>query len=284
MLLPRSDREAIAILDFGSQYSQLIARRVREAQVYCELFPYDAPAEEVLSLNPRGFILSGGPSSVYEPDSPKLPAYVLESELPVLGICYGMQLLALNLGGRVAAAQRREYGPAFLHITDLACGLFGELPFALQVWMSHGDRIETMPRGFAVVAQSDNSPIAAMAHPGRRLFGLQFHPEVVHTPHGAHIIRNFLYRVCGLRGTWTPGHVISDAVASIRQQVRDGNVLCGLSGGVDSSVVAALSNAHKDRGNVERLSYRHLMHLSDSHHQQQSYLWMASIIYGYWLI
>jgi len=237
-----TDREAIAILDFGSQYSQLIARRVREAHVYCELFRYDAPAEEVLALKPRGFVLSGGPSSVYEPDAPYLPAYVLESELPVLGICYGMQLLAHNLGGRVAVAQRREYGPALLQVTDLGCHLYAETPFALQVWMSHGDRIEALPPGFAVVAQTDNSPIAAMAHPGRRLFGLQFHPEVIHTPHGAGIIRNFLYRVCELHGTWTPTHFVSEAVTSIRQQVRDGRVLCALSGGVDSAVVATLAH------------------------------------------
>ena len=233
-------REAVAILDFGSQYSQLIARRVREAQVYCELFRYDAPAEEVLAINPRGFILSGGPSSVYEADAPKLPGYVLESELPVLGICYGMQLLAHNLGGSVAAAQQREYGPALLQVTDLGCSLFSELPFALQVWMSHGDRIERLPGGFAVVAQTDNSPVAVMAHPGRHLYGLQFHPEVVHTPQGADIIRNFLRNVCGLRGTWTPAHFVSEAVEAIRQEVGEGQVLCGLSGGVDSAVVATL--------------------------------------------
>jgi GMP synthase (glutamine-hydrolysing) len=236
----RSDREAIAILDFGSQYSQLIARRVREAHVYCELFRYDAPAGDVLALNPRGFVLSGGPNSVYEPDAPRLPAYVLESELPVLGICYGMQLLAHNMDGRVAAAQHREYGSALLQVTDLACPLFVELPFAQPVWMSHGDRIDVLPRGFAVVAQTDNSPIAAMAHPGRRLYGLQFHPEVAHTPRGADIVRNFLYRVCGLRGTWTPAHFVSEAITSIRRQVKEGRVLCALSGGVDSSVVAGL--------------------------------------------
>jgi GMP synthase (glutamine-hydrolysing) len=247
MSQPPPDQEAIAVLDFGSQYSQLIARRVREAQVYCELFRYDAPADEVLALNPSGFILSGGPSSVYDADAPTLPAYVLDSELPVLGICYGMQLLAHNLGGQVAATQRREYGPALLQVTDLGCPLFSEIPFALQVWMSHGDRIEALPRGFAVVAQTDNSPIAAMAHPGRRRFGLQFHPEVIHTAHGADIIRNFLYRVCGLRGTWTPAHLISQAVADIRRQVRDGQVLCALSGGVDSSVVATL--VHRAVGN-----------------------------------
>ncbi len=232
--------EAVAILDFGSQYSQLIARRVREAHVYCELFPYNAPAEQVLALQPRGFILSGGPSSVYEPDAPALPGYVLESKLPVLGICYGMQLLAHHLGGRVAPAQRREYGPAQLIITDPACPLFAGLPLALQVWMSHGDRIEVPPAGFAAVAQSDNSPVAALAHPGRRLYGLQFHPEVVHTPQGATIIRNFLYRVCGLHGDWTPAHFIGQAVSAIRRQVGDGQVLCALSGGVDSAVTAVL--------------------------------------------
>jgi len=232
--------EAVAILDFGSQYSQLIARRVREAHVYCELFPYNAPAEQVLALQPRGFILSGGPSSVYEPDAPALPGYVLESKLPVLGICYGMQLLAHHLGGRVAPAQRREYGPAQLILTDPACPLFAGLPLALQVWMSHGDRIEVPPAGFAAVAQSDNSPVAALAHPGRRLYGLQFHPEVVHTPQGATIIRNFLSRVCGLHGDWTPAQFIGQAVSAIRRQVGDGRVLCALSGGVDSAVTAAL--------------------------------------------
>ena len=151
-----------------------------------------------------------------------------------------MQLLAHNLGGRVAPAQRREYGSALLQVTDLGCSLFSELPFALQVWMSHGDRIERLPGGFAVVAQTDNAPIASMAHPGRSLYGLQFHPEVVHTPHGSEIIRNFLRNVCGLRGTWTPAHFVSEAVDAIREQVGEGQVLCGLSGGVDSAVVATL--------------------------------------------
>jgi GMP synthase (glutamine-hydrolysing) len=237
---PTHSREAVAILDFGSQYSQLIARRVREAQVYCELFRFDAPAEEVLAIQPAGFILSGGPSSVYEPGAPALPGYVLEGELPVLGICYGMQLLAHNTGGRVSAAQRREYGPAGLTVADLNCPLFAGLPFSMQVWMSHGDRLEALPDGFAVVAWSDNSPIAAVAEPSRRLYGLQFHPEVVHTPQGAEIIRNFLIKVCRLKGTWTPAHLISEAVAGIREQVGDGKVLCALSGGVDSSVVATL--------------------------------------------
>jgi len=235
-----SVREAVAILDFGSQYSQLIARRVREAHVYCELFPYDAPAEEVLALEPRGFVLSGSPNSVYEPDAPRLPDYILDSGLPVLGICYGMQLLTHGLGGRVAPARRREYGPALLQVTDLACPLFAELPFVLPVWMSHSDRIEALPPGFMVVAQTDNSPIATMAHPVRRLYGLQFHPEVAHTPQGSQILRNFLYRVCNLQGTWTPAHLVQETLDAIRQQVGQGQVLCALSGGVDSAVTAAL--------------------------------------------
>jgi GMP synthase (glutamine-hydrolysing) len=235
-----SDREAVAILDFGSQYSQLIARRVREAHVYCELFRYDAPAEEVLALNPRGLVLSGGPYSVYEAGAPGLPDFVLRSGLPVLGICYGAQLLAHDLGGRVAAAQRREYGPAMLQVNDRVCPLFTELPSALKVWMSHADRIEVLPRGFVAVGRTDNSPFAAMAQPSRQLYGLQFHPEVVHTPQGAEIIRNFLFQVCKLHGTWTPAHFIGEAIASVHRQVGDGQVLCGLSGGVDSAVVATL--------------------------------------------
>jgi GMP synthase (glutamine-hydrolysing) len=233
-------REAIAILDFGSQYSQVIARRVREAHVYCELLSYDAPPEQVLALNPQGYILSGGPASVYEPGAPRLPSYVLEGDRPVLGICYGMQLLADNLGGRVAPAVEREYGPALLEVTDLGCPLFAALPFAQPVWMSHGDRIEALPPGFTVVAQTENSPVAAMAHPGRRLYGLQFHPEVVHTPHGAEILANFLFGVCGLHGDWTLENVIQESVAAIRQQVGGGQVLCALSGGVDSAVAATL--------------------------------------------
>ncbi|MFC2023565.1 glutamine-hydrolyzing GMP synthase [Chloroflexota bacterium] len=233
-------REAVAILDFGSQYSQIIARRVREAHVYCELFPYDAEAEDVLAFGPQAFILSGGPHSVYDDQAPSLPAYVLDSGLPVLGICYGMQLLAQHLGGRVAPAQQREYGASLLKVADLACPLFSELPFVLPVWMSHGDRIDLLPPGFTVVAQTDNSPIAAMAQPGKRLYGLQFHPEVVHTPQGGAIIRNFLHRICEMRGTWTAASFVGGATQAIRQQVEDGQVLCALSGGVDSAVAATL--------------------------------------------
>jgi len=232
-------RETVVVLDFGSQTAQLIARRVRECHVYSELLPADAPWEEVVRLNPAGFILSGGPASVYEAGAPRLPAYVLESGKPVLGICYGMQLLAHHLGGEVAPATRREYGQAELWVDEPDI-LFRDLPQRMTVWMSHGDRIERMPPGFEVLAHTENSPIAAMGDPQRQLYGIQFHPEVVHTPRGRDILQNFLRRACGLKGTWTPGAFIEEAVAAIRQQVGKGRVVLGLSGGVDSSVTAAL--------------------------------------------
>jgi GMP synthase (glutamine-hydrolysing) len=232
--------EAIAILDFGSQYAQLIARRVREARVYCELVPWDASYARVERLNPRGFILSGGPASVYDEGAPTLPDYVLASGLPVLSICYGMQLLAHALGGRVAPAGEREYGPAELDVLRPASPLFAGLPPSMKVWMSHGDRVEKLPPGFAALASTSNSPIAALGDETRQLYGLQFHTEVVHTPHGGEIIRNFLYHVCGLKGTWTPASFVEEAVARIKQQVGESRVICGLSGGVDSTVTATL--------------------------------------------
>jgi len=232
--------EAIAILDFGSQYSQLIARRVREAHVYCELFRWDAPPERVLALAPRGFILSGGPASVYDPGAPALPAYVLDSELPVLGICYGMQLLVHTLGGRVAPAREREYGPAQAEVLDPDCPLWAGLPPTLDVWMSHGDRVEALPSGFVPVARTADAPVAAIADAARRRYGLQFHPEVTHTPRGPAILANWLHRVCELHGAWTPGSFIQEAVARIRSQVGDDHVLCAVSGGVDSTVTAML--------------------------------------------
>ena len=232
--------EAVAILDFGSQYAQLIVRRVREARVYCELIPWNAPYERVEHLHPRGFILSGGPASVYDEGAPTLPDYVLASGLPVLSICYGMQLLAHALGGRVAPAGEREYGPAELSVLALSSPLFANLPFSMKIWMSHGDRVEELPPGFAALASTANSPIAAMGNEARQLYGLQFHPEVVHTPHGGEIIRNFLYNVCGLKGTWTPASFVEEAVARVREQVGEGRVICALSGGVDSTVTATL--------------------------------------------
>ena len=231
--------DSIAILDFGSQYSQLIARRVREAHVYCELFPHDAPAEKVLALRPRAFILSGGPNSVYDPGASALPDYVLNSGLPVLGLCYGMQLLAHSLGGHVQASPAREYGRARLLITNLQSPLFSALPPASQVWASHGDKVDRLPPGFRAAASSDNCAIAAMEDPARRLFALQFHPEVNHTQHGREIIQNFL-AAAGVKAEWTPGSVVEDAVAKVRAQVGDAPVVAAVSGGVDSSVAAAL--------------------------------------------
>ena len=229
--------DSIAILDFGSQYAQLIARRVREAHVYCELFPWHAQAEKVLALHPKGFILSGGPASVYEPQAPYIPAYVLESGLPVLGICYGMQALTLALGGRVAPSAEREYGSAEVE-TITANPL---LPEGRQrVWMSHGDRIEQPPEGFTILARSANSPSAAMGDLRRRYFGVQFHPEVRHTPGGAEILRRFVVEICAARPEWTPESIISECIQHIQRQVGAERVLSAVSGGVDSSVATTL--------------------------------------------
>jgi GMP synthase (glutamine-hydrolysing) len=229
--------DSIAILDFGSQYSQLIARRVREAQVYCELFPHSTPAEEVLAFDPKGFILSGGPDSVYEEDAPQLPVYVLETGLPVLGICYGMQALTNALGGRVASAPQREYGPMTVHT-------HAENPLMAigdhLVWMSHGDRVEKLAPGFESWASSDHSPIAAMGDEERKLYGLQFHPEVHHTVGGAELIAVFIKDICGAKAEWTPASIIQLAVKRVRTQVGDDSVVAAVSGGVDSTVAAAL--------------------------------------------
>lgn len=230
-------KDTIAILDFGSQYAQLIARRVREVNVYCELFPWDTPAEQVLALHPKGFILSGGPASVYEPRAPFIPAYILESSLPILGICYGMQALTASLGGEVAPSSEREYGAA-----ELECLVPNPLiPSGSQsVWMSHGDRIEQPPPGFSILGQSANSPIAAMGDLDRRYFGLQFHPEVHHTPGGTDILRRFAVDVCRSTPHWTPASIIAESVERVKAQVADQVVLSAVSGGVDSSVATAL--------------------------------------------
>jgi GMP synthase (glutamine-hydrolysing) len=234
---------SIAILDFGSQYAQLIARRVRECQVYCELFPWDAPPETVQKLRPKGYILSGGPASVYEPGAPQVPAYVFESGLPVLGICYGMQALTHALGGRVGSSAAREYGPALVQAAARNPLLpEGEHP----VWMSHGDRIEQPAPGFEPLASSPNSPVAAIGDLSRRYFGLQFHPEVRHTPGGLEMIRRFVVEVCGVIPNWTPESIIIASVEAIRRQVGEGRVLSAVSGGVDSSVATAL--VHKAVG------------------------------------
>jgi GMP synthase (glutamine-hydrolysing) len=229
--------DSIAILDFGSQYAQLIARRVREAHVYCELFAWNSSRETVMALQPKGFILSGGPASVYEPAAPQIPPFVLESGLPILGICYGMQALTYALGGQVAATTGREYGPATL-MTIQPNRLLP--PGEQKVWMSHGDRIEVMPAGFISLAQTANSPVAAMGNLERSYFGVQFHPEVRHTPGGAEILRRFVVQVCGARQDWTPESIISASLDKIRNQVGREQVLSAVSGGVDSSVATAL--------------------------------------------
>ncbi len=229
-------------MDFGSQYSRLIARRVREANVYCELVPHSAPWETIEPLNPKGVILSGGPASVYEAGAPLAPQWVYNSGLPLLGICYGMQAMVHQLGGRVAPGSHREYGNAKLSEIRPGEPLFLNVSDSPQVWMSHGDNIVEMPEGFRSLASTDNSPIAALGDGSGRL-GLQFHPEVVHTPEGHRLIRNFLYEVCGCSGSWTPGNFVAESVASIRGKVGDGKVICALSGGVDSAVAASLVHA-----------------------------------------
>ncbi len=236
---PEVDRGAVVVIDFGSQYSMLIARRVRECRVYCEILPHDAPWQRVASLKPRGFIFSGGPASVYEPGVPLAPSYVYETHLPILGICYGMQVLAHQLGGKVALGTKHEYGHAILHQGDVESPIFADLPPSLPVWMSHGDQILEMPPGFTVLGYTENSPIAVMGNE-YGIIGLQFHPEVAHTPQGKEILKNFLYRICGCSGNWTPASFIAESVERIRKQVGGGRVICALSGGVDSAVTAAL--------------------------------------------
>jgi GMP synthase (glutamine-hydrolysing) len=233
---PRRDK--ILVLDFGSQYSQLIARRVREAHVYCELVPGSTPWPELEAMHPTGLILSGGPASVYDEGAPQVDPAALRSGVPVLGICYGMQLIAHHLGGEVVPGTSREFGPANVAVDDPG-QLFTGLPAELPVWMSHGDQISTLPPGFRSLARSGSSPVAAFAD-STGVMGIQFHPEVVHTAHGREILRNFLYDVCGCTGSWTPQSFIADAIASIRDQVEDGRVICALSGGVDSAVAATL--------------------------------------------
>lgn len=228
----------IVILDYGAQYSQLIARRVREQGVYAELLPWDADPAQVLALSPCGLILSGGPNSVYAENAPSLPGYVLSSGLPVLGICYGMQLLTHALGGHVTGALTREYGPAEVELIDNT--LFADLPETIAVWMSHGDRIERLPKGWQVLACSTNSPYAAMGDVANHRYGVQFHPEVSHTPLGSTILRNFALKICQCEPLWDAASIIEESIDYIRAQVGDGRVVLGLSGGVDSSVAAAL--------------------------------------------
>jgi GMP synthase (glutamine-hydrolysing) len=235
--------DSIVILDFGSQYSQLVARRVREAHVYCEMFPHDTPASQVLAQNPKGFILTGGPDSVYAYGARQIPPYVLETKLPLLGICYGMQALTQALGGRVNAAPHREYGAMTLHVS-------AENPFLPigehTVWMSHGDQVEKLAPGFRAWAHSRNTAIAAMSDPDHKRYGLQFHPEVHHTVGGSAIIETFVFEICGATAEWTPKSIIQQTIDRIRNQVGDQQVVAAVSGGVDSTVAAAL--VHKAIG------------------------------------
>ena len=232
--------EQIVILDFGSQYTQVIARRVRECNVYSTIVSYKTSAAKIAAMKPRGIILSGGPSSVYAPDAPLPDKTIFELGVPVLGICFGVQLLAQFLGGKVEKGLKREYGKGTLTIKDKSCALFAKLPTNLQVWNSHGDKLTKIPNGFKAVAVTENSEYAAIENRAKKFFGLQFHPEVAHTPRGKEILTNFVHGVCGCGKNWTMRNYIEQAVEEIRAQVGKEHVVLGLSGGVDSSVAAAL--------------------------------------------
>ena len=230
---------SIVILDFGSQYTQLIARRIREQNVYSAVLPCTAKIEALRALKPVGLVLSGGPCSVYDADAPPADPEILNLGVPVLGICYGLQFIAHHLGGRVQSAAKREYGHAEVELVDTASPLFAELPATMQVWMSHGDQTLDLPPGFHLTAKTANH-MAGMANPERRIWAVQFHPEVHHTPLGKQVLRNFLFNICGARPDWTPEHFIQSTVAGIREKVGAGHAICALSGGVDSSVAAVL--------------------------------------------
>lgn len=235
----------LVILDFGSQYTQLIARRVRELGVYCEIHPYDMTEVAVKAFNPAGIILSGSPESTLESGSPALPSWLFTLDLPVLGICYGMQAMAMHFGGKVAAGHHREFGAAILNIENADNALWAfdrkeQAVSALNVWMSHGDRVEVLPSEFICIGSSVNAPIAAMAHESKPYFGLQFHPEVTHSELGLELLGQFVHGICGCQSSWIPANIVKDSVQSIREIVGEDHVLLGLSGGVDSSVVAAL--------------------------------------------
>ena len=240
-----ANHEIVLVMDFGGQYSQLIARRIRECGVYCEIVPYSTPIEKLKAMKPKGIVFSGGPNSVYTEKAPHCDKGVFELGTPVLGICYGMQLTTYLLGGKVAHADSREYGNTRLYV-DKPAGLFAEIAGETQVWMSHGDYISEPPPGFTVTAHTNNTPVAAMTDDGKHIYGVQFHPEVVHTPEGMKMLRNFLFNVCGCKGDWDMGSFVDQAVAAIRDKVGNKRVLCGLSGGVDSSVAAVL--VHKAVG------------------------------------
>ena len=240
------DKELVLVLDFGGQYNQLIARRVRELSVYSEMVPFDIPFEEVVSKKPGGIILTGGPESVHAENSPACDPRIFTMGVPVLGICYGMQLMAQHFGGSVTGGKIREYGRSLLQVTDSSDLLLQGLDSQMQVWMSHGDSLEVMPPGFKAIARTDNCPFAAISNPAARLYGVQFHPEVKHTLLGMEILKKFLFDICRLKGEWDLGDFISETIADIREKVGSRKILCALSGGVDSSVAATL--VHKAVG------------------------------------
>jgi len=234
-------RELVAVLDFGSQYAQLISRRIRECGVYCEIIPHDISSAELTALSPKAVVLSGGPASVLEQDHPDIDPKILDLGIPALGICYGLQLMAKTLGGKLERGTAREYGPAIIDVNRPG-RLFDGLETRLDVWMSHGDHVATPPEGFSILAGTSTCRVAAMGDEARRMYGVQFHPEVVHTPRGTDILKNFLFTIAGCSGGWTMKGFIEESIRNIREQVGGSKVICGMSGGVDSAVVAALIN------------------------------------------
>ncbi|MBZ0111656.1 MAG: glutamine-hydrolyzing GMP synthase [Thermoanaerobaculia bacterium] len=260
--------QTLLILDFGSQYTQLIGRRVRENRVYCEIHPFNVSLETIRRIQPAGIILSGGPQSVYAEGAPISDPGIFDLGVPILGICYGMQLMAQQLGGEVEAASHREYGRAEIEISAPG-NLFAGLSAREPVWMSHGDRIGRLPEGFVATARTDNAPVVAFENRARRIWGIQFHPEVVHTVNGGELLRNFLYGICEARGDWRIANFLDEAVRNVREQVGDGKVICGISGGVDSTVVAGLlqraipgqySAIFVDNGLLRKNESRQVMH------------------------
>ncbi len=231
--------ETVVVIDFGAQYNQLIVRRIREANVFARLLPHNTPVEEIRKINPKAIILSGGPNSVYSPGAPRVDQRIFNEGVPILGICYGMQLMAYQLGGRVRRAEKREYGPAYLEILEDST-LFAGTKKGLDVWMSHGDQVLSLPQGFKSIGRTENTSLAAVGDSERNFYGVQFHPEVAHTPEGQKIITNFLFEIAGCSGDWTEENIIEEKITAIKERVKDGIAICGLSGGVDSAVAARL--------------------------------------------
>lgn len=282
-------QQKILILDFGSQYTQLIARRVREAQVYCEIHPFNLSLEKIKDFDPRGIILSGGPSSIYDKDAPMADRSVVDMQVPILGICYGMQYITHHLGGVVARAEDREYGSATITIRDDR-NLFHGLGVDNEemVWMSHGDRIDQIPEGFTILADTKNSPVAAMVHASKNIYGVQFHPEVAHTPHGIRILKNFLFRICSCEPLWTMSSFAERTIKDLREKIGSERVVCGISGGVDSTITAVLlhhavgkqlSCIFVDNGVLRRGEAREVMDLFREHYRMDIHLVDASELF-----